>query len=93
MYPKTCLLFSSTGKLEASILDKDAARMVRRKIAELVYEFGEIIGVMRLQTWAQRQEAELELPNYRGPKKFHRKQDLGGYWCWQIMYPDGRVAA
>jgi hypothetical protein len=72
------------------ISDRDASRLLKRAIAEIVYDGTAIVGVIRM---SQRQETVIEAPSMPHPKKFHRRQDLGGCWCWQLLDAQGKAVA
>lgn len=91
-FPENCKLFCALGRFEAHISDADARRLLKRQIAEIVMDGSAVVGVIRLSR-KETVAAVMEVPGYQPPKRFHRKQDLGGSWVWQLLHVDGTPVA
>jgi hypothetical protein len=90
LFPQSCQLYASDGRYECCISSGDAKRLVKRQIAEIVMDGPNIIGIIRISRVVEVGALRGGMPQ---PKKFHRRQDLGGCWVWQLVDLEGRAVA
>lgn len=92
-FPDNPKLFASDGHSEGTIPAREAQRLLKRGIVEIVIDATAIIGVMRLSKGLKAGEQTVILASHTAPAKFHRRQALNGCWCWQLKHADGRLVA
>jgi hypothetical protein len=92
-FPENPKLFGNHGHSEGTISSREAQRLLKRGIVEIVLDHAEIIGVIRIGGGLKAGEKVIEAPGRSGPAKFHRKQTLDGCWCWQLKDLEGRLVA